>query len=220
MPESAKQREELRLKNSTPNALKRTEFLPVVLIGEGIAVGAVSGVVVLLYLSLIHISITMLFEHLLTDCPGIFADVRTYWSPEAVERVTGEKLEGYAKDGIIHLINSGAAALEGTGAVLDKDGTPRIKPFYQMTDEEAKACLEATDWCPADLFYFRGGGFSSHFIGGTKGQMPVTMARINLVHGVGPVMQLAEGYTLSLIHIYSHRNSRGDGTKLGFEMLP
>lgn len=143
-------------------------------------------------------AITMLFEHLLTDCPGIFADVRTYWSPEAVERVTGEKLEGYAKDGIIHLINSGAAALEGTGAVLDKDGTPMIKPFYQMTDEEAKACLEATDWCPADLFYFRGGGFSSHFIGGTKGQMPVTMARINLVHGVGPVMQLAEGYTCQL----------------------
>ena len=143
-------------------------------------------------------ALTMLFEHLVSDRPGIFADVRTYWSPEAVERVTGKKLKGYAKDGIIHLINSGAASLDGTGAVSDEKGDPTIKPFYEMTEADANACLEATDWCPADQFYFRGGGFSSHYIGGTRGGMPVTMARLNIVHGLGPVLQLAEGYTCEL----------------------
>lgn len=143
-------------------------------------------------------ALTMLFEHLVTDRPGIFADVRTYWSPEAVERVTGKKLKGLAKDGIIHLINSGAASLDGTGAVTDAKGNPVIKPFYEMTQSDADACLKATDWCPADQFYFRGGGFSSHFIGGTKGGMPITMARLNLVHGLGPVLQLAEGYSCEL----------------------
>ena len=141
---------------------------------------------------------TMLFEHLLTNRPGIFADVRTYWSPEAVKRVTGKELKGYAKNGIIHLINSGAASLDGTGAVSDQAGTPVIKPFYEMTDADAKACLSETDWCAADQFYFRGGGYSSHFIHGTRGGMPVTMARLNVVKGLGPVLQLAEGYTCEL----------------------
>lgn len=143
-------------------------------------------------------AMTMLFEHLLTNRPGIFADVRTYWSPEAVKRVTGKELKGYAKNGIIHLINSGAASLDGTGAVSDKDGNPVIKPFYEMTDADAKACLKETDWCAADQFYFRGGGYSSHFIHGTRGGMPVTMARLNIVKGLGPVLQLAEGYTCEL----------------------
>ncbi len=143
-------------------------------------------------------AMTMLFEHLLTNRPGIFADVRTYWSPEAVKRVTGKELKGYAKDGIIHLINSGAASLDGTGAVTDKDGNHVIKPFYEMTDADAKACLDETDWCAADQFYFRGGGYSSHFIHGTRGGMPVTMARLNIVKGLGPVLQLAEGYTCEL----------------------
>ncbi|MEA4939580.1 MAG: L-fucose isomerase [Christensenella sp.] len=143
-------------------------------------------------------AMTMLFEHLLTNRPGIFADVRTYWSPEAVKRVTGKELKGHAKNGIIHLINSGAASLDGSGAVSDAAGTPTIKPFYEMTDADAKACLDATDWCAADQFYFRGGGYSSHFIHGTRGGMPVTMARLNIVKGIGPVLQLAEGYTCEL----------------------
>ncbi len=129
---------------------------------------------------------TMLIEHLLTDTPGIFADVRTYWSPDAVERVTGKKLSGLAENGVIHLINSGAASLDGTGAVDGEDG-PVIKPFYDMTGDDAKKCLDATEWCPADVFYFRGGGFSSHYKKGTRGGMPVTMARLNLVKGLGPV---------------------------------
>ncbi|MEA4870111.1 MAG: L-fucose isomerase [Christensenella sp.] len=143
-------------------------------------------------------AMTMLFEHLLTNRPGIFADVRTYWSPEAVKRVTGKELKGHAKNGIIHLINSGAASLDGTGAVSDKGGSPVIKPFYDMIDADAKACLKSTDWCAADQFYFRGGGYSSHFINGTRGGMPVTMARLNIVKGLGPVLQLAEGYTCEL----------------------
>lgn len=143
-------------------------------------------------------AMTMLLEHLLTGTPGIFADVRTYWSPEAVKRVTGQELEGYAKNGIIHLINSGAAALDGTGAVIDGEGTPIIRPFYEMSEADAKACLAATDWCPADRQYFRGGGFSSHFKTGTRGGMPVTMARLNFIKGLGPVLQLAEGYTCQL----------------------
>jgi L-fucose isomerase len=143
-------------------------------------------------------AMTMLFEHLLTNRPGIFADVRTYWSPEAVKRVTGKALKGHAKDGIIHLINSGAASLDGTGAQSDQSGNPVIKPFYELTDADAKACLKETDWCAADQFYFRGGGYSSHFIHGTRGGMPVTMARLNIVKGLGPVLQLAEGYTCEL----------------------
>lgn len=142
--------------------------------------------------------LSMLFEHLLTNTPGIFADVRTYWSPEAVKRVTGKALTGLAKNGIIHLINSGAASLDGTGAISDAHGNAVIKPYYEMTDADAKACLDKTDWCPADQFYFRGGGYSSHYVGGTRGDMPVTMVRLNLVKGLGPVLQLAEGWTCEL----------------------
>ncbi len=142
--------------------------------------------------------LTMLFEHLLSNRPGIFADVRTYWSPEAVKRVTGKELTGYAANGIIHLINSGAASIDGTGAVSDENGDPVIKPWYDMTDADAQACLDATDWCPADRMYFRGGGYSGHFKKGTRGGMPVTVARLNVIKGIGPVMQLAEGYTCEL----------------------
>lgn len=140
----------------------------------------------------------MLFEHLLTNTPGIFADVRTYWSPEAVKRVTGKELTGHAQNGIIHLVNSGAASLDGSGAVSDAAGNPMIKPFYEMTEAEANDSLAKTDWCPADQYYFRGGGYSSHYIGGTRGNMPVTMIRLNLVKGLGPVLQLAEGWSCEL----------------------
>jgi L-fucose isomerase len=137
----------------------------------------------------------MLFGHLLTDCAQIFSDVRTYWSPHAVKRVTGKKLTGLAKNGIIHLINSGSSSLDGTGK-QKKNGKPAMKPFWEITEEEVRACLQATRWCPAELEYFRGGGFSSQFL--TEGDMPVTMSRINLVKGLGPVLQIAEGYTVEL----------------------
>lgn len=137
----------------------------------------------------------MLFGHLLTNTAQVFADVRTYWSPEAVERVTGKKLEGDAANGIIHLINSGSAALDGSGEQMI-DGKPAMKPFWDISAEEAKACLQATTWDPADVGYFRGGGFSSYFK--TRGGMPVTMSRINLVKGLGPVLQIAEGVTIEL----------------------
>jgi L-fucose isomerase len=139
--------------------------------------------------------VAMLFGHLLTDTAQIFADVRTYWSPAAVQRVTGKKLSGRAENGIIHLINSGSACLDGCGQQR-RGGKPAIKPFWEITPEEAKACLEATRWCPADLGYFRGGGFSSQFL--TVGEMPVTMSRVNIVSGLGPVLQIAEGYTVDL----------------------
>ena len=137
----------------------------------------------------------MLFGHLVSDTAQIFADVRTYWSPAAVKRVTGKELAGKAAHGIIHLINSGSATLDGTGQQT-KDGKPVIKPFWEITPEEVGRCLDATKWCPASLEYFRGGGYSSQFV--TKGEMPVTMARINLVKGLGPVLQIAEGYTVEL----------------------
>ncbi|NHN34015.1 L-fucose isomerase [Paenibacillus agricola] len=138
--------------------------------------------------------ITMLFGHLLTDAAQIFADVRTYWSPDAVKRVTGKELEGRAKDGVIHLINSGPASLDGTGR-QSIDGQPAMKPFWDITEDEVKQSLEATQWCPA-VDFFRGGGFSTDFT--TRGGMPVTMARINLIAGLGPVLQIAEGYTVEL----------------------
>ncbi|MBB6732008.1 L-fucose isomerase [Cohnella zeiphila] len=138
--------------------------------------------------------VTMLLGHLLTDAAQIFADVRTYWSPEAVRRVTGHTLEGPAAGGIIHLINSGPAALDGTGRQT-KDGRPAMKPFWEIAPEEAQACLDAVQWCPA-VDFFRGGGFSTDFT--TRAGMPVTMARVNLIAGVGPVLQLAEGYTVEL----------------------
>ncbi|HDQ00563.1 MAG TPA: L-fucose isomerase [bacterium] len=139
--------------------------------------------------------VAMLFGHLLTDTAQIFSDVRTYWSPPAVKRVTGMNLSGRAENGIIHLINSGSTTLDGTGQQI-QHGKPVMKPFWEITPEEVGKCLDATRWCPAELEYFRGGGFSSQFV--TEGEMPVTMARINLVKGLGPVLQIAEGYTVEL----------------------
>jgi len=139
--------------------------------------------------------VAMLFGHLLSSSAGIFADVRTYWSPEAVKRVTGFDLQGIAASGILHLINSGAATLDATGC-LRKDGQPGLKPWWEIRPEEAKACLDATQWCPAIRDYFRGGGFSSQYL--TTGVFPITMLRVNLVKGLGPVLQLAEGWTVEL----------------------
>ena len=138
----------------------------------------------------------MLFGYLLTNTAQIFADVRTYWSPESVERVTGKKLEGKASGGIIHLINSGAATLDGSARQSDKDGNPAMKPFWEISEEEAQACLDATSWVPANRGYFRGGGFSSKFL--TRQHMPCTMVRLNLIKGLGPVLQIAEGWTIEL----------------------
>jgi len=140
--------------------------------------------------------VTMLFGYLLTNRAQIFADVRTYWSPEAIERVTGKKLSGLAENGIIHLINSGPATLDGTGQQSDENGKPVMKPFWDITEDEAGKCLEATEWCPGVLEYFRGGGFSSRYL--TRGGMPVTMSRLNIVKGLGPVLQIAEGYSVDI----------------------
>lgn len=140
-------------------------------------------------------AVAMLFGHLLTNTAQIFSDVRTYWSPAAVKRVTGKKLSGKAENGIIHLINSGSTTLDATGR-MKRNGYPVMKPFWEITEQEAQACLDATRWCPAELEYFRGGGFSSQFL--TEGEMPVTMSRVNLVKGLGPVLQIAEGYTVDL----------------------
>ncbi|SDC51822.1 L-fucose isomerase [Paenibacillus sp. CF095] len=139
--------------------------------------------------------VSMLFGSLLTHTAQIFADVRTYWSPDSVQRVTGHQLEGNAKDGILHLINSGSAALDGTGQ-QSRDGKPVLKPFWEITDEEVQGCLKATSWRPASVEYFRGGGYSADFL--TKGGMPVTMTRLNLVKGLGPVLQIAQGFTVDL----------------------
>ncbi|KAI7259486.1 hypothetical protein KC345_g10296 [Hortaea werneckii] len=139
--------------------------------------------------------VTMLFNYLLTNTAQIFADVRTFWSPAAVKRVTGYELEGAAAGGLLHLINSGSAALDGTGEQTI-GGNPAIKPFWDITDEEAAACIAQTQFRPASQEYFRGGGFSTDYL--TKGGMPVTMARLNLVKGLGPVLQLVEGFTVEL----------------------
>ncbi len=139
--------------------------------------------------------VAMLFGHLLTDTSQIFSDVRTYWSPDAVERVSGHKLEGKAANGIIHLINSGSTTLDGTGCQQIND-KPAMKPAWEISDNEVQECLDATRWCSAELEYFRGGGFSSQFL--TKGNMPITMSRVNLIKGLGPVMQIAQGFTVSL----------------------
>jgi L-fucose isomerase len=139
--------------------------------------------------------ISMLFGHLLTGTAQIFSDVRTYWSPDAVKRVTGKKAAGEAEGGFIHLINSGSTCLDGTGR-QSWNGKPAIKPWWEVTAEEAGACLEATSFCPANVGYFRGGGYSSEFE--TLGGMPVTMCRLNMVAGLGPVLQVAEGSTVGL----------------------
>ena len=142
--------------------------------------------------------IGMLFMKLLTGRAQIFADVRTYWSPEAVKRTTGYELEGIAKEagGFLHLINSGAACLDACGEVKDETGNGVMKPFWEMTEEDQKACLDATEWCCADSGYFRGGGFSSRYL--TRAEMPATMIRLNIVKGLGPVLQICEGYTVNL----------------------
>ncbi len=140
--------------------------------------------------------ITMLFGHLLTNTAQIFSDVRTYWSPEAVERVTGKALTGLAENGIIHLINSGSTTLDATAQQRNEAGEPAMKPYWEISEEEAQKCLDNTLWPQADRGYFRGGGYSSQFK--TAGKMPVTMARVNLVKGIGPVLQLAEGWTVEL----------------------
>ena len=139
--------------------------------------------------------ISMLFNHLLTDKAQIFSDIRTYWSPQAVKRVTGVELSGLAQGGILHLINSGSTTLDATGE-QKAEGKSVMKPFWEITEEEVKKCLENTKWSPANLEYFRGGGYSSTFF--TKGVMPVTMVRINIIKGIGPVIQIAEGHTIDL----------------------
>ena len=140
----------------------------------------------------------MLFMKLLTNRAQMFADVRTYWSGDAVKRVTGYEIEGKAKDadGFIHLINSGACCLDACGEVKDADGNPVMKPWYEMTEEDQDKIMAATTWNAADNGYFRGGGFSSRFV--TRAEMPATMIRLNLVKGLGPVLYIAEGWTLNL----------------------
>lgn len=138
----------------------------------------------------------MLMAHLLTNRPQIFSDVRTYWSPEAVKRVTGKELTGKAAPGIIHLINSGATTMDGCGQSSDAEGNPVMKPFWEMTEEDEKRCLEHSQWMPADRDYFRGGGFSIHYV--SRGDFPATMARINIVDGLGPVLQIAEGWVVDI----------------------
>ncbi|MBU0472841.1 MAG: L-fucose isomerase [Bacteroidetes bacterium] len=138
---------------------------------------------------------SMIFGHLLTNKAQIFADVRTYWSKESVKRVTGFELNGAAENGIIHLINSGSASLDGTGK-QKINGNSTMKVWWDITPNEADECLKATKWYPAEKEYFRGGGFSSNFI--TEGGMPVTMSRLNLIDGLGPVLQIAEGYSVEL----------------------
>ncbi|MGN0090544.1 MAG: L-fucose isomerase [Alloprevotella sp.] len=155
--------------------------------------------------------VTMLFMHLLTQKAQMFSDVRTYWSPEAVERVTGKKLEGIAANGMIHLINSGATTLDATGRALDAEGNATMKHWWEITDADEKAILENTQWPPADRDYFRGGGFSSCFL--TRGGMPMTMARLNLVKGLGPVLQIAEGWSADVDpEIHEILNKRTDPT--------
>ena len=156
-------------------------------------------------------AVAMLFGNLLTGCGQMFSDVRTYWSPEAVKRVTGKELTGRAAGGMIHLINSGATTLDATGQSVNAAGEPCMKPCWEMTERDAEACLKATQWPPADRDYFRGGGFSSHFL--SKGNMPVTMSRLNIVKGLGPVLQLAEGWTADVDpEIFDILNRRTDPT--------
>jgi L-fucose/D-arabinose isomerase len=152
----------------------------------------------------------MLFGRLLTNTSQVFADVRTYWSPAAVKRVTGYDLTGPAAGGLIHLINSGSASMDATGQ-QEINGKPVMKPFWEIRDSDVKKCLKATTWYPAMTEYFRGGGFSSTFL--TKGEMPVTMSRVNLVKGLGPVLQLAEGWTVDLpVEVHQTLNERTNPT--------
>lgn len=155
--------------------------------------------------------ISMLFCKLLTNRAAIFSDVRTYWSPEAVERVTGWKPEGLAKDGFIHLINSGATTLDAAGQMKNQKGESEMKHYWDITEEDVKKTLENTRFSVANCGYFRGGGFSSTFL--SEGGMPLTMVRVNLVKGVGPVLQLAEGWTCDVPeHVFDTINKRTDQT--------
>ncbi|MBQ8695477.1 MAG: L-fucose isomerase [Bacteroidaceae bacterium] len=155
--------------------------------------------------------VAMLFGKLLTGCGQMFSDVRTYWRPEAVKRVTGKELTGLAAGGMIHLINSGATTLDATGASVNAAGEPCMKPAWEMTEADVEGCLKNTNWMPADRDYFRGGGFSSNFL--SKGCMPVTMSRLNLVKGLGPVLQIAEGWTADVApEIHDVLNMRTDPT--------
>ena len=156
-------------------------------------------------------AVAMLFGKLLTGCGQMFSDVRTYWSPEAVKRVTGKELTGLAAGGMIHLINSGATTLDATGASTNAAGEPCMKPAWEMTEADVEGCLKNTNWMPADRDYFRGGGFSSNFL--SKGGMPVTMSRLNLIKGLGPVLQIAEGWTADVDpEIHEVLNMRTDPT--------
>ena len=140
--------------------------------------------------------IAMMLGSLVSGSAPCFHDVRTYWSPEAVKRVTGYTLEGHAKDGIIHLINSGSAALDGCMACTGKDGQPVMKKHWDVTPDDAKTMMEQAVWCPANREYFRGGGYSVHYV--TRGGAPVTMMRLNIVKGLGPVLIVAEGWSVDL----------------------
>jgi L-fucose isomerase len=153
---------------------------------------------------------SMLLGYLLTNTAQIFADVRTYWSPDSVKRVSGYTLEGAAANGILHLINSGPATLDGTGQ-QSINGQPAMKPFWDITNDEAKKCLGATTWHPSITEYFPGGGWSTRFL--TKGGMPVTMCRLNLVKGLGAALQIAEGYTVDLPgHVHDALDQRTNPT--------
>jgi L-fucose isomerase len=153
---------------------------------------------------------SMLFGHLLTCTAQVFADVRTYWSSQAVKRVTGHELTGRAAGGMIHLINSGAATLDATGQML-RNGQPALKPFWEITPQDVGRALEVTEWYPASVGYFRGGGYSSGFL--TQAEMPVTMSRLNLVKGLGPALQIAEGYTVDVpAEVHTVLNDRTDPT--------
>ncbi len=155
-------------------------------------------------------ALSMLFDNLLTNRAQIFADVRTYWSPESIERVSGWKPEGMLKDGVIHLINSGACTLDATGEQT-KEGKPVMKPHWEIEEREVDAMLKATQWGPSSLEYFRGGGYSSKLL--SKAGMPVTMCRLNLVKGVGPVLQIAEGWTVTFPEeVFSIIDRRTDKT--------
>lgn len=154
--------------------------------------------------------VSMAFGYLLTNTAQLFADVRTFWSQEAVKRVTGHTLTGEAENGVIHLINSGPAALDGTGRQM-LNGEPAVKPFYELSDHDVEECLKHTEWRPASTEYFRGGGYSSDFL--TLGGMEVTICRLNIVKGLGPVLQIAEGYTVDLpSEVHDKLDNRTDPT--------
>jgi len=154
--------------------------------------------------------VSMLMGHLLTNSAQVFADVRTYWSPQALKRVTGYELKDVASNGIIHLINSGSAALDGTG-LQKKEGLPALKPWWEISGSEVKACLDASTWYTGMTEYFRGGGYSSQFK--TLGGMPITISRVNIVKGLGPVIQIAEGWSVDLPDdIFEQINERTNPT--------